>query len=67
MPANIDLTTSAVYESAGVRFNLSLTSSGGPDQASFTFTVDDLASGKRLDFSHQACPALHDTTRGFAR
>jgi dihydroxynaphthoic acid synthetase len=67
MPANIDLNTSAVYESAGVRFNLGLTSNGGPDQASFTFTVDDLASGKQLDFSHQACAAVHDFTRGFAR
>jgi dihydroxynaphthoic acid synthetase len=66
MPANINLNTSAVYNSAGLRFNLGLTSSGGPD-ARFTFTVDDLAFGKRLDFSHQACPAVHDFTRGFAR
>ncbi len=44
MPANIDLKTSQNYEAAGVRFNLSLTSAAGPGEASFSVTVDDLAS-----------------------
>jgi len=67
MPANIDLKTSQSYEAAGVRFNLSLSSATGSDAASFSVTVDDLATGKQLDFSHVACPAVHDFTRGFTR
>lgn len=67
MPANIDLKTSQSYEAAGVRFNLSLSSATGSDAASFSVTVDDLATGKQLDFSHVACAAVHDFTRGFTR
>ncbi|SVD38029.1 uncharacterized protein METZ01_LOCUS390883, partial [marine metagenome] len=67
MPANIDLKSSPAYEAAGVRFNLSLTSASGSDEASFSVTVDDLASGKQIDFTHVACPAVHDFTRGFTR
>lgn len=67
MPASIDLKTSASYPTAGVQFNLNLTSAAGPDQASLSITVDDLASGNRLSFSHEACAAVHDFTRGFTR
>ena len=67
MPASINLKTSATYPSAGVQFNLSLTSAAGPDQASLSITVDDLASGNRMSFSHEACAAVHDFTRGFTR
>ena len=67
MPANIDLKTSQSYQAAGVRFNLSLASATGSGAASFSVTVDDLATGKQLDFSHVACPAVHDFTRGFTR
>jgi len=67
MPANIDLKTSQNYEAAGVRFNLSLTSAAGAGDASFSVTVDDLATGIQIDFSHLACPAVHDFTRGFTR
>ena len=67
MPANIDLKSSQNYEAAGVRFNLSLTSAAGSGEASFSVTVDDLATGKQIDFSHVACPAVHDFTRGFTR
>ena len=67
MPANIDLKSSPAYENAGVRFNLSLTSAAGSGEASFSVTVDDLATGKQIDFSHVACPAVHDFTRGFTR
>jgi len=67
MPANIDLKSGPAYEAAGVRFNLSLTSASGSDEASFSVTVDDLASGKQIDFTHVACPAVHDFTRGFTR
>ena len=44
MPANIDLKTNQNYDAAGVRFNLSLTSAAGAGEASFSVTVDDLAS-----------------------
>ena len=67
MSSNINMETSASYQPAGVRFNLSLTTPPEGDQAQFSITVDDLATGQRLPFSHQACPAVHDFTRGFAR
>jgi dihydroxynaphthoic acid synthetase len=67
MPANIDLKTSQSYEAAGVRFNLNLSSATGANAASFSVTVDNLATGTQLDFSHVACPAVHDFTRGFTR
>ncbi|MDA0264997.1 MAG: enoyl-CoA hydratase-related protein [Chloroflexi bacterium] len=67
MPASIDLVTSASYPVAGVRFNLSLTATAAPEQARFIITVDDLRTGKRLPFTHEACPALHDFTRGVTR
>ena len=67
MSSSINMETSASYQTAGVRFNLSLTTPPGGDQAQFSITVDDLATGQRLPFSHQACPAVHDFTRGFAR
>jgi 1,4-dihydroxy-2-naphthoyl-CoA synthase len=67
MPANIDLKSSQNYEAAGVRFNLSLTSAAGSGETSFSVTVDDLTTGKQIDFSHVACPAVHDFTRGFTR
>ena len=67
MPASIDLKTSATYEKAGVCFNLSLTSTSGPDQASLSVTVDDTKTGKQIDFTHQACAPVHDFTRGFTR
>ncbi len=67
MSSSINMETSASYQPAGVRFNLSLTTPPAGDQAQFSITVDDLATGQRLPFSHQACPAVHDFTRGFAR
>ncbi len=67
MSSNINMETSASYQTAGVRFNLSLTTPPKGDQAHFSITVDELATGQRLAFSHQACPAVHDFTRGFTR
>ena len=67
MPSSINMETSASYQPAGVRFILSLTTPPAGDQAQFSVTVDDLATGQRLPFNHQACPAVHDFTRGFAR
>ncbi len=67
MSSSINMETSASYQPAGVRFNLSLTTPPDGDQAQLSITVDDLATGQRLSFSHQACPAVHDFTRGFAR
>ena len=67
MSSSINMETSASYQPAGVRFNLSLTTPPAGDQAQLSITVDDLAIGQRLPFNHQACPAVHDFTRGFAR
>ena len=67
MPSSINMETSASYPPAGVRFNLSLSAPPEGDQAQFSITVENLATGQRLPFSHQACPAVHDFTRGFAR
>ena len=59
--------TSATFETARVRFNLSLSTPAEGGQAKLNITVDDLATGQRLPFNHQACPAVHDFTRGFTR
>ena len=67
MSSNLTLEHSASFQPAGVRFNLNLTTPPEQDQALFRITVDDLATGQRLPFTHQACPAVHDFTRGFAR
>ena len=67
MSSSINMETSASYPTAGVRFNLSLSTPPARDQAQLSITVEDLATGHRLRFSHQACPAVHDFTRGFAR
>ncbi len=67
MSSSINMETSAAYQTAGVRFNFSLTTPAEGGQAQFNITVDNLATAQRLPFSHQACPAVHDFTRGFAR
>jgi 2-ketocyclohexanecarboxyl-CoA hydrolase len=67
MSASINLETSAIYQPAGVRFNFSLTTPKEGGQAQLNITVDDVTTEHRLAFSHQACPAVHDFTRGFVR
>ena len=67
MSSNINMETSANYQTAGVRFNLSLTTPQGQDQAKLSITVDNITAGQRLPFNHQACPAVNDFTRGFSR
>lgn len=67
MSSHIIMETSESYEPAGVRFNFSLVAKSEQDEARFAITVDDLGTGKRLTFSDQACPAVHDSTRGFTR
>ena len=67
MSSSINMETSASFPTAGVRFRLSLTPLPEGDQAQLSITVDELATGQRLPYSHQACPAVHDFTRGFAR
>ena len=66
MSANCNFEVSNDYQPAGVRFNVSL-KSGGNGRATFSVTVDDLSSGKQIDFSHKACPAVHDFMRGYTR
>jgi len=67
MVSNVLFESSVNYERAGVGFNFSLKTSPGEDQAAFRLTVDNLETGQRVLFSHQACPAVHDFTRGYAR
>lgn len=67
MSGEFQFETSTSYEPAGVRFNVSLKTPPGENQAAFSLTVDDLATGQPLPFTHEACPAVHDFTRGYAR
>ena len=66
MAQSFQFETEVAYEPAGVQFNVALR--GAADQpATFELTVDDLASGDRVAFNHQASPAVHDFTRGYTR
>jgi dihydroxynaphthoic acid synthetase len=67
MTTEFEFHTAAEYEPAGVRFNVALTSPPDGSEGTFTLTVDDLASGERVALNHQACPAVHDFTRGYTR
>ena len=67
MPSSMNMEPSARYETAGVRFNLRLTTPSEGSQAQLSITVDNLANAQRLPFNHQACQAMHDFTRGFTR
>lgn len=67
MPTNLQLESHTSYELAGVGFNVGLKTPPGGGQAAFSFTADNLETGQRLSFSHEACPAVHDFTRGFTR
>ncbi len=67
MSSEFEFHTAAEYEPAGVRFNVALTSPPDGSEGTFTLTVDDLASGERVALNHQACPAVHDFTRGYTR
>ena len=67
MPAQVNLNTSISYETAGVKLNLSLNSPASGDPAQFQLTVENSSNGQRVGFSHQACPSVHDFTRGYTR
>ena len=67
MSGQFQFETSTSYEPAGVRFNVGLKAPQGQERAAFSLTVDNLATGQRLPFTHEACPAVHDFTRGYAR
>ena len=68
MTSSFDFETAVVYETAGVRFDLSLAPAlDGREAAEFTLTVEDLATGARLPLKHDVCAAVHDFTRGYAR
>ena len=67
MASSMNMETVASYPTAGVEFSLSLSTPAGSEQAQLSITVVALATGRRLPFNHQACPAVHDFTRGFAR
>ena len=67
MPKDFQFETRLEYETAGVGFNLSLKVPAGGQEAAFSLGVDNLATGQRVLFNHQACPAVHDFTRGYSR
>ena len=67
MPTNLQLESHTSYEQAGVVVNVSLKTAPGGEQGAFSLTVDNLETGQRLSFSHEACPAVHDFTRGYTR
>jgi 2-ketocyclohexanecarboxyl-CoA hydrolase len=67
MPNNFQFETRLEYETAGVAFNVSLKTPSGGEEAAFSLTVDNLATGQRVPLNHQACPAVHDFTRGYSR
>jgi dihydroxynaphthoic acid synthetase len=67
MSGEIQFETGINYEPAGVRFNLGLKTPSGGGRAGFNLTVDNSSTGQRIDFSHGACAAVHDFTRGYAR
>ena len=67
MPKDFQFETRLEYEPAGVGFNVSLKVPSSGQEAAFSLTVDNLATGQRVSFNHQACPAVHDFTRGYSR
>ncbi len=67
MSSSFDFQTSVAYETAGLRFQVSLGAPADGAGAAFTLTADDLATDQRLSFDHEVCAALHDFTRGYTR
>ena len=67
MSSNLQFESSQDYVTAGVRINVGLNKPEEAEQSAFSFTVDNLETGHRMDFSHQACAAVHDFTRGYTR
>ncbi len=63
MSSSIKMETSAIYQPAGVRFNLSLSTHPQRDQAQFNITVDDLNSLQSVwmnwDWVHTGNAAAH--------
>ena len=58
--------TSLSYETAAVRFNIDLKATSDAKNRTFSLTVHNLVTGQRLPFTHEACPAVHDFTRGYS-
>lgn len=67
MTTDSQFETSLRYDVAGVGFNVSLNTPSQEKAPVFKLTVDNLATGQRLSFKHEASPAIHDFTRNFAR
>ena len=66
MAQSFQFETQIAFEQAGVKFNVTLGGAAG-EAAAFELTVDDLVTGDRVAFNHEACPAVHDFTRGYTR
>ena len=67
MPHSFQFKTEVSYETASVRFDIALQQEPGDDTVAFRLTVDDLLTGERVPLNHEACPAVHDFTRGYTR
>ena len=67
MPEKFKFETELTYETAGVRFQLSLQQPAAGTEAFFDLSVRDLSGGDRVPFRHDASPAIHDFTRGYTR
>ena len=67
MTSTVQFDTTVTYDNAGVAVNISLASPSAGQPAEFRLSVDELATGGAVTFSHEACPAVHDFTRGYTR
>ena len=66
MPQSFQFQTKVDYDQAGVSFNVALHGADG-DAAAFELSVDDLVTGERVAFNHEASAVVHDFTRGYTR
>lgn len=70
MDSNLQINADLSYEKAGLLFRvkLDLPQSRPPDQgATLSIYAEDLASGARVPFTNEACPALADFVAGYPR
>ena len=67
MTSTVQFDTTVTYDKAGIAVNISLASPSAGHPSEFRFSVDNLATGDAVTFSHEACPPVHDFTRGYTR
>ena len=67
MTSTVQFDTTVTYENAGIAVNIRLASPSAGDPAEFRLSVDNLSTGGVVTLSHEACPSVHDFTRGYTR